>query len=168
MSQPIVLITFYCQSGETEQLALAAAVGAVQGRALIRLRRLPDMGMVSDPSGPSGPSGPFDPSGNEALLRMRKEYVPPAEKDILGADALIVVAPPDFSESSLQWKPYLEMLRRMADKGTLAKKCAATIGIGHNCFNDLGMLTVGSSSGDALALGRAVADAVRLQKQQQE
>jgi multimeric flavodoxin WrbA len=153
MSQPIVLITFYCQSGETEQLALAAAVGAVQGRALIRLRRLPDMGMVSD---------------NEALLRMRKEYVPPAEKDILGADALIVVAPPDFSESSLQWKPYLDLLRRLADAGSLARKQAATLGVDIKFFNDLGVLTVGNSSGDALALGRAVADAVRVQKQQQE
>jgi multimeric flavodoxin WrbA len=153
MSQPIVLITFYCQSGETEQLALAAAVGAVQGRALIRLRRLPDMGMVSD---------------SEALLRMRKEYVPPAEKDILGADALIVVAPPDYSDSSLQWKPFLELLRRLADGGSLANKCAATIGIDAKFFNDLGVLTVGSSLGEALAVGRAVADAARLQKQQQE
>jgi multimeric flavodoxin WrbA len=153
MSQPIVLITFYCQSGETEQLALAAAVGAVQGRALIRLRRLPDMGMVSD---------------NDTLLRMRKEYVPPAEKDILAADALIVVAPPDYSASSLQWKPYLELLRRLADAGSLARKHAATIGIDGQFFNDLGVLTVGNSSGDALALGRAVADAVRAKKQQEQ
>jgi multimeric flavodoxin WrbA len=153
MSQPIVLITFYCQSGETEKRALSAAVGAVQGRALIRLRRLPDMGMVSD---------------NEALLRMRKEYVPPAEKDILAADALIVVAPPDFSESSLQWKPYLEMLRRLAGAGSLANKCAATLGIDNVFFNELGVTTVGSSLDEALALGRAVADAVRAKKQQEQ
>jgi hypothetical protein len=152
MSQPIVLITFSCQSGETEQLALAAAVGAVQGRALIRLRRLPDMGLVSD---------------SEALLRMRKEYIPPAEKDILGADALIVVAPPN-SADSLQWRPYLELLRRLADRGILATKCAATIGIDNKFFNDLGMVTVRNSSGEAMAMGRAVADAARLQKQQQE
>jgi multimeric flavodoxin WrbA len=153
MSQPVVLITFYCQSGETEKLALAAAVGAVQGRALIRLRRLPDMGLVSD---------------SEALLRMRKEYVPPAEKDILGADALIVVTPPDFSDSSLQWKPYLEMLRRLADSGSLAKKYAVTIGTPNQFFNELDILTVSSSSADALAIGRAVAEAVRAQKQQEQ
>lgn len=153
MSQPIVLITFYCQSGETEKLALEAAVGAVQGRALIRLRRLPDMGMVAD---------------NEALLRMRKEYVPPTEKDILNADALIVVAPSDYSDSSLQWKPYLEMVRRLAGAGSLANKCAAMLGPDNRFFNDLGVLTVGNTSGDALGLGRAVAEAAWSQKQQQE
>src|SRR4051812_25993065 len=95
-SQPVVLIIFYCQSGETEQLALSAAVGAVQARALIRLRRLPDIGLTSD---------------TQALLRMRKEYVPPTEKDILGADALIIVAPPNSTDSDLQWRPYLELIR---------------------------------------------------------
>jgi len=37
-----VVVVFYSRTGSTERLALAAAVGAVQGRALIRLRRLPD------------------------------------------------------------------------------------------------------------------------------
>src|SRR5213078_1371136 len=97
-SQPIVLIIFHCQTGDIEELALRAAVGAVQARALIRLRRLPDMGMVSD---------------TEALLRMRKEYVPPTEKDILGADALILVASAGSSDSDLQWKPCLELMRRL-------------------------------------------------------
>src|SRR5689334_651036 len=115
-SQPIVLIIFHCQTGDTEQLALSAAVGAVQSRALIRLRRLPDMGMVSD---------------TDALLRMRKEYVPPTEKDVLGADAVILVAPPDFSESSLQWTPYLELIRRLPTE----KKVGAGIGISSIVLN---------------------------------
>ena len=147
--QPVVLITFHCQNGETEKLALSAAVGAVQGRALIRLRRLTDMGMVVD---------------NDELLRMRKEYVPPTEKDILGADALIVVAPPDFSESSLHWRPYLELLRRLAP----INKVGAFIGLDANCFSDLGLQTLTNTSGDALALGRAVADAVRKRQQQEQ
>ena len=94
-SQPIVLVIFQCQTGETEALALKAAVGAVQSRALIRLRRLPDFGLVVD---------------TEALLRMRKEYVPPTEKDILGADAIILVAAPGASDTP--WGPWLELIRR--------------------------------------------------------
>ena len=42
MSQPIVLVIFYSRCGSTEKLALAAAVGAVQSRAAIRLRRVAD------------------------------------------------------------------------------------------------------------------------------
>ena len=144
--QPIVLIIFHCQTGDTEQLALSAAVGAVQSRALIRLRRLPDMGIVSD---------------TEPLLRMRKEYVPPTEKDVLGADAVILVAAPDFSASSLQWSPFLELIRRLPTE----KKIAAGIGISSPVFNDLGFITLANTSADALVLGRAVADAARSQKQ---
>ena len=147
--QPIVLIIFYCQSGDTEQLALGAAVGAVQSRALIRLRRLPDMGLVSD---------------TEALLRMRKEYVPPTEKDILGADALIIVAPPNSSDSDFQWRPYLELIRRLP----LNNKVAASIGIDISSFNALGVITIGNPSTDAISLGRAVAEAARSRKPKQE
>jgi hypothetical protein len=151
--QPIVLIIFHCQTGDTEELALRAAVGAVQSRALIRLRRLPDMGMVSD---------------TEALLRMRKEYVPPTEKDILGADALVIIAAPGFSESDLQWKPYLELLRRLSGSGALVNKVASGIGIDPIFFNELDIITVVNTSTDALTLGRAIADAARSRKQQQE
>src|SRR5262245_19052503 len=73
-----VLVVFYSRTGETEKLALAAAVGAVQARASIRLRRLPD------------PTGEPVSSANEALVRMRKEYVPPAESDTKWADAIII------------------------------------------------------------------------------
>ena len=69
-----VLVIFSSCTGDTEKLALAAAVGAVQGRANIRLRRLPD-----------------ESSGNgEDLLRMRREYVPPTARDTAWADAVII------------------------------------------------------------------------------
>jgi hypothetical protein len=69
-----VLVIFYSCTGATEKLALAAAVGAIQARANIRLRRLPDQS-----------------SGNEEdLLRMRREYVPPTAPDAAWADAVIV------------------------------------------------------------------------------
>ena len=48
MAQPIVLVTFSCESGDTEKQALNAAVGAVQARAMIRLRRIPDTDTAQD------------------------------------------------------------------------------------------------------------------------
>ena len=69
-----VLVIFSSCDGATEKLALAAAVGAVQARANIRLRRLPDQS-----------------SGNgEDLIRMRREYVPPTGSDAAWADAVII------------------------------------------------------------------------------
>src|SRR3989442_322145 len=74
MSPINVLVIFSCRSGSTEKLALAAAVGAVQARANIRLRLLPDTAGES----------------SEALDRMRREYVPPTRADVLWADAVII------------------------------------------------------------------------------
>src|SRR5215471_14529381 len=72
-----VLVIFYCCTGETESLALAAAVGAVQARANIRMRRLNDRGENI-------------PECKDTLTRMRREYVPPAAADVAWADAVIV------------------------------------------------------------------------------
>jgi hypothetical protein len=69
-----VLVIFSSCTGATEKLALAAAVGAVQARANIRLRRLPDQ---------SSEDG-------EDLIRMRREYVPPKAADAAWADAVII------------------------------------------------------------------------------
>jgi hypothetical protein len=72
-----VLVIFYSCCGTTEKLALAAAVGAVQARANIRMRRLTD-------------SGEENADCKETLARMRKEYVPPTQTDVVWADAVIV------------------------------------------------------------------------------
>src|SRR5262249_34967182 len=72
-----VLVIFYSCCGQTEKLALAAAVGAVQARANIRLRRLPD------------PCGQI-PECCETLARMRREYVPTTHTDVVWADAVII------------------------------------------------------------------------------
>jgi len=72
-----VLVIFYSCCGETEKLALAAAVGAVQARANIRLRRLTD-------------SGEQIVECQDALARMRREYVPPTAADTAWADAVII------------------------------------------------------------------------------
>ncbi len=70
-----VLVVFHAVF---EQLALAAAVGAVQGRANIRLRRLPD-------------------ADGEATIeseRLAREYVAPRETDAAWADAIILSMQP--------------------------------------------------------------------------
>lgn len=69
-----VLVIFYSCSGATESVALAAGVGAVQARANIRLRRLPDDSRES----------------SETLERMRREYVPPTAADTAWADAVFI------------------------------------------------------------------------------
>ena len=94
-----VLVVFYSRCGTTEKLALAAAVGAVQARANIRLRRLPDVREVTE--------------CGEEIARMKKEYVAPAEADVLWADAIIFLLPPDLDTSWPQCAAYLDLLRRL-------------------------------------------------------
>ena len=72
-----VLVIFQSRSGRTEALALAAAVGAVQARANIRIRQLPSSGEESTEQ-------------SETMVRMRREYVPPMPADTKWADAVIV------------------------------------------------------------------------------
>jgi len=72
-----VLVIFYSCCGQTEKLALAAAVGAVQARGSIRLRRLTD-------------ADEDITECKESLSRMRREYVPPTAADVIWADAVIV------------------------------------------------------------------------------
>jgi multimeric flavodoxin WrbA len=81
------LVVFYSRYGETEQLALAAGVGAIQERANIRLRRLPDLTDASVIQ--------TDAEWAENLDRMRREYIAPREIDIQWADVLILAAPQD-------------------------------------------------------------------------
>jgi multimeric flavodoxin WrbA len=157
MSQPIVLITFYSRCGTTETQALAAAVGAVQGRALIRLRRLPDVNAARTIE--------EFPECNETLVRMHKEYVPPAEADVLRADALIFASPPGSTTSSLEWTGYLDLLARLASQGQLAGKVGAmvhsentsTVRSFTSRIMEMGMVPVPGTPADATALGRQVA-----------
>jgi multimeric flavodoxin WrbA len=118
MVQPIILVIFYSRSGATEKLALAAGVGAVQERALISLRRLPDLN-------PQEVIERF-PRSKEALVRMQKEYVSPAESDLLAADAIIFAMPRDLKTSE-DWKPHLDMLARLRSEGRLEGKLVATL-----------------------------------------
>jgi NAD(P)H dehydrogenase (quinone) len=98
-----VLVVFYSRCGTTEKLALAAAVGAVQARANIRLRRLTDVTEVAQ--------------CRDEIARMRKEYVAPAEGDVLWADAIIFLLPPELDASSAECAVYLDLLRRLNKTG---------------------------------------------------
>lgn len=143
MAQPTVLVTFACRTGHTEKIALSAAVGAVQARALIRLRRLPDVTSTES---------------TETVIRMRKEYVPPTEKDILGADALIMASTAVTDPSSPQWQNFLNLLRKLRDEGKLRSKVGATIGGLYPVLGEMGFVTLPQSTADPVELGRNVAN----------
>ena len=163
MSSPIVVVTFYSRSGQTERLATAAAVGAVQLRAGIRMRRLADQ----DPAATLR----RHPMSQESLERMHKEYVPPKEADLLAADALIVGLPDDMSPASAECEPYFQLLSKLGDEGKLQGKAAAVVGAGpasdaaRHALSATGLTVVAADpsagGGDvdrAIALGRRLVE----------
>lgn len=103
-------------------MALAAAVGAVQGRALIRLRRLPDDG--------APPRAEDSAECQEALARMRKHYVPPTEADVTGNDALILAPPAGCTTESAEWADFVSLLTRLGSAGKLAGIVGALVDTG--------------------------------------
>jgi hypothetical protein len=120
MPTPVVVVTFYSRSGETERLATAAAVGAVQARAGIRMRRL------MEPDGDAAIAQ--HPASANEIRRMRTEYVPPREADLLAASAIVLALPDDLESSSPECAAFLELLRTSAADGRLAGRMAAVIG----------------------------------------
>jgi len=92
---------------------------------------------------------------------MRKEYVAPAEADVLGADALILAASADANVLSAPWQEFLNLLLRLGSEGRLGRKVGASIGGISPALAGLGFLTVTQLSSDPLALGRSVAEMVR-------
>ena len=171
MPQTIVLVTFYSRGGFTERLATAAAVGAVQARAGIRLRRVPD----------ADSAGALDqfPEQAETLRRMQKEYATPREADVIAADVLIFASTPDVSASAPVWSSFFDLLAQLQSRGKLVGKVAATIDNGapfasfSSLIERLGLvavppITAGIGSEDeiqrSVALGRqavTVADALK-------
>ena len=117
MTPVIVLVTFYSRCGTTETLASAAAVGAVQVRANIRLRRVPDTSAEKTLT--------EFPNCRESLVRMHKEYVAPTEADVLGADAIVLVPPAGFDSSSPDGANYSECSPSWGQKESCVGKVAA-------------------------------------------
>src|SRR5690606_32909276 len=83
----------------------------------IRLRRLPDDG---------GPA-PDDPGCADTLARLRREYVAPTEKDVVGNAALILVPSPGATPDSREWAEVCSMLLRLGAEGRLASKVGAVV-----------------------------------------
>src|SRR5579872_1187895 len=94
-----VVVVFYSRYGATEQLALAAGVGAVQAHANIRLRRLKDLADSETIN--------RDPRWTENLPRMLADYIPPREIDADWADVILVASSPD---SPVEAEEYLKAL----------------------------------------------------------
>ena len=101
-----VVVVFYSRYGETEKLALAAGLGAVQARANIRLRRLKDLADAQTIG--------RDSHWKENLERMLLDYVAPREVDAEWADVILVASCPDSPDET---ERYLQSLK--ANRGTL-------------------------------------------------
>ena len=166
MAALTVVVTFYSRGGSTESLAHAAAVGAVQARALIRLRRAADVDEAAVLY--------RLPDCRDTLKRMHKEYVAPREADVVAADVLVFASPADLPPEAPEWAPFVAMLERLHAEGKLADKVAAVVptGLSSPAFEALvrrlGMEAVAAEEPDtatmtdvdrAVALGRRAATA---------
>jgi len=139
-----VLVVFYSRRGETEKLALAAGVGAIQARANIRLRRLTDLADAETIR--------RDPVWSENLERMKKDYIAPREVDGQWANVLILAAPADCMA---EMEGYLE-----GSRATLHGKSAAVLGGFADLAARAGLTVVPGSATDrdrAVAYGRLAA-----------
>lgn len=144
-----VMVVFYSRRGQTEKLALAAGVGAIQARANIRLRRLADLA--------SAEAIAADAEWSENLARMKKEYIAPREIDAQWANVVILAAPKDCTA---EMERYLE-----SASSILQGKIAAVLGGFANAAAQAGLKVVpgehGSVDSDrALAYGRRAAQEV--------
>jgi NAD(P)H dehydrogenase (quinone) len=150
-----VVVIFYSRDGETERLAHAAAVGAVQARAGIRLRRMPDIDAQAALERYA--------ASRDTLQRMHREYIAPREGDLIAADGVILASRDDMDASAPEWRPLVGMLAKLHAEGRLAGKAAGVVrGAASGSFSALlrqhGFILV-EPDGDPIALGRAVASA---------
>jgi NAD(P)H dehydrogenase (quinone) len=154
-----VVVVFYSRTGLTEKTALAAAVGAVEGKANIRLRRIPETA--------GDEAIATVPGWRENHERMSWEYIAPREADTLWAEGFIVAIPEWLALSSPEVNSYLDTL---AGK-ILAGKFAAALGPKglDEALAALGLVVVPPATGaDAVECARLagvrVADAARAEK----
>jgi prephenate dehydrogenase len=95
MSDVNVLVVFYSRYGETEKLATAAGVGAIQARANLRLRRLEDLADAATIA--------RDSAWKATLERMNMDYIAPREIDAQWADVILVASPADARTEMTQY-----------------------------------------------------------------
>lgn len=92
-----VVVTFCSRTGATEEMALAAAVGAVQARGNIRLRWLREAAEAEEAAG--------------HRARMSQEYVAPRDTDAEWADVWILAVPARLRVSAPELKDHLDWLK---------------------------------------------------------
>ena len=165
-----LVVVFYSRTGLTESLALRAAVGGVQSRANIRLRRLPDSA--------SEDTIAAAPAWRENRDRMNREFIAPRPADIEWADVFVLGTPAGFAASSAEWRAYFDLLEAVESSGKLAGKvgCAFTpVPANHAALQSLyaemsrlGLITVPApavaTAEDACALARRAAAIARAVK----
>jgi hypothetical protein len=140
-----ILIIFACQTGEVEQLALAAAVGAVQARANIRLRRMADPAAAASP----------------ITARMNQDYVAPRAADTAWAHGLVVA----IDGRLTQMQAHLVALGGLAGKPAVS----LTQGSAKEGLQELDFLSDNRGANvrdrdQARMLGRKVVETVRARK----
>jgi len=161
MSPINVLVVFYSRYGETERLALAAGLGAIQAEGSIRLRRVADLA--------SRERIEADVEWGRCLARMNRDYVAPRPVDPPWADVIILAAPPD---NAVEVDAFVQTLPSL---GPMHAKLAAPLAAGDEapCLATLfvsasraGLISVplpaGSAGPDADRLTRARLHAQRL------
>jgi NAD(P)H dehydrogenase (quinone) len=113
MSDVNVLVVFYSRHGTTEKLALAAALGAIQARANIRLRRVADL----------VDRATIDTSAEwrDNVDRMARDYVAPRPPDPVWADVIVLATPQQPSREIEQY------CTSLAGEQALAGKIAAPL-----------------------------------------
>jgi NAD(P)H dehydrogenase (quinone) len=147
-----VLVVFYSRYGQTEQLALAAGLGAIQARANVRLRRVADLADAATIRA--------DAEWARNLERMNMDYVVPRPADPPWADVIVLVTP---AGSSAELERYVRSLRSL---GSMANKIAAPLvsGPGESALTPIyasaahaGLMVVPppSDGGDAISNARA-------------
>jgi hypothetical protein len=133
-----VVVVFWSRLGSTERLALAAAVGAVQQRANIRLRWLAER---ADEAAVASV-----PGWSENRERMSQEYIAPSEIDIEGADALVLLTPSHVGPDAAEWRAFFDLVRRVCAKKKLAACASASL---MNTMTPAGLTVIPAPSGDA-------------------
>jgi NAD(P)H dehydrogenase (quinone) len=100
-----VVVIFYSRYGQTEALGLAAAVGAIQARGNVRIRKITEIaGQETIDS---------DPRWKENFGRMTQEYIAPREIDLEWADVVVLGSP---SQTPDEMNRYLGALKNMPGK----------------------------------------------------
>src|SRR5437016_395220 len=93
-----VVVVFWSRLGATERLALNAAVGAVQGRANIRLRWLRESSC-----------DPNDAEWQGCRARMEPEYIAPRPTDVEWAEALVLATPARVGAGAPEWQEFFKL-----------------------------------------------------------